>query len=138
MGQSAHQILKCCCFVQRHVVVMLRCCRNLTLVYVNYPMTKLVLLYIISPKVVESIDSKRGLTVSFSGNRKELSVDRMCDVAEGGSFNKAEKFTSPSDALRLSTIWVSALRQDCRSGAEGHALLLPAPDCRLRSLLRTS
>lgn len=47
----------------------------------------------------------------FLRNDKELNVAEMSDVAEEGSFKKAEKVITPSDALGLSKIRGSALGQ---------------------------
>lgn len=51
----------------------------------------------------------------FLRSCKELSVVGMCDVAEEGSFKKAEKVAVPSAVLRLSQIGVSAPGPDYRS-----------------------
>lgn len=71
-------------------------------------MVKWVLLYVILLEVLLMMLSE-DFTVSFLGTYKELSAAGMCDAAEEGSFKKAEKVTAPSDALRLSKTWVSAL-----------------------------
>lgn len=71
-------------------------------------MVKWVLLYVILLKVLLTMLSE-DFTVLFLGNYEEPSAAGMCGAAEEGSFKKAEKVTAPSDALRLSKIWVSAL-----------------------------
>lgn len=54
------QVLEYC----RFIIVYIRCHRNLTLVYINWPVVKLVSLHVVSFKVSERIkDVKRGLTV---------------------------------------------------------------------------
>lgn len=57
------QVLRCHGFLQCHHVIMLaRCCRNLALVYINWPVVKLVLLNVFSLEVTGPIDSvKLGL-----------------------------------------------------------------------------
>lgn len=62
-----------------------------------------------------------GKSTLFLRNCEELSIAGMCDVAEEGSFKKAEKFAAPREVLRLSRIGVSVLGWDWRS-MEGHGL----------------
>lgn len=56
----------------------------------------------------------------------------MSDVAEEGSFQKAEKAMAPNDALRLSKLGGSALGQDCRSVGGGYFILPQGPDYQTR------
>ena len=56
----------------------------------------------------------------------------MSDVAEEGSFQKAEKAMAPNDALRLGKVGGSALGQDCRSVGGGYFILPQGPDYQTR------
>lgn len=73
--QTGFQITAACPAVQPVIVMLMRCPRYLTLVYISWPVVKLVLFFVISLTVIETIqDIKWGLTVPlFSLSQNSVS-----------------------------------------------------------------
>lgn len=60
LNKYIHQFLKLCHFIQcRFETMLMSCHRNLILVYINWPMAELVLLYTVLLKVTEPINNMK-------------------------------------------------------------------------------